>query len=260
MNYAQTYHIGYNPNTRSKTAKTTPQAASRVRKLDETAQRCKRDPKGQTEVCSPEWAPNALLKVQFMPKLATGGTIKSLEEIEVLEKEFYKSLCRLADHYGRFELTDTRLFGYPYNIAYSIWEAENFLKKKVRNWESLRLIQDKKKIFLISEERYSTGSTLYYIPVIPLFLMLRDRSKKKTAQLLVSVCAYLYHIADIPYYKQEDTYLYWQYEMLSEWVEQDDETEETEVYKKNSGEQNGLVKEWSKNYSAVKIWRYLMIV
>src|SRR5690606_14672389 len=53
----------------------------------------------------------------------------------------------------------------------------------------------------------------------------------KTAQLLVSVCSYLYHIADIPYYRQEDTYLYWQYEMFCEWVEYDDCTDETESYK-----------------------------
>jgi hypothetical protein len=62
--------------------------------------------------------------------------------------------------------------------------------------------------------------------------MLKDPKRKKSAQLLVSVCSYLYHIADIPYYRQESTYLYWLYEMHKDWVEQDDETEETQYYKR----------------------------
>ncbi|TEB41257.1 hypothetical protein D0809_26450, partial [Flavobacterium circumlabens] len=49
--------------------------------------------------------------------------------------------------------------------------------------------------------------------------------------LLISVCSYLYHIADIPYFRQENSYLYWMYEMHKEWVEQDDETDENEAYK-----------------------------
>ena len=42
---------------------------------------------------------------------------------------------------------------------------------------------------------------------------------------MLSVFAYLYHVAEIPYYRQEDAYLYWQYEMISDWIEQDDEAE-----------------------------------
>lgn len=54
--------------------------------------------------------------------------------------------------------------------------------------------------------------------------------RRQTAHLLLSVCSYLYHIADIPYYRQEDSYIYWQYGMLKEWVEQDEDTEATECY------------------------------
>lgn len=61
--------------------------------------------------------------------------------------------------------------------------------------------------------------------------MLHDPKRKRNAQLLVSICSYLYHIADIPYFRQEDSYLYGMYEMHKDWVEQDDETDETEVYR-----------------------------
>lgn len=62
--------------------------------------------------------------------------------------------------------------------------------------------------------------------------MLKDPKRKRNAQLLVSVCSYLYHIADIPYYRQEESYLYWMYEMHKDWIEQDDETEDTQSYKR----------------------------
>ncbi|MFV8367796.1 hypothetical protein [Flavobacterium sp. XS1P27] len=113
-------------------------------------------------------------------------------------------------------------------MALAMWDAETKLKQNNANWDNLRLVQDSKKTFFTSEERYSTGTTLYYIPIVPLFLMLHDPKRKKTAQLLVSVCSYLYHIADIPYYRQENCYLYWMYEMMNDWVEQDDYTDETD--------------------------------
>ena len=89
---------------------------------------------------------------------------------------------------------------------------------------------DSKKTYFVSEERYNTGATLFYIPVSPLYRLLHDKNRKASGHLLLSVCAYLYHIADIPYYRQEASYLYWMYEMMNDWVEQDDCTEETEVY------------------------------
>jgi hypothetical protein len=98
------------------------------------------------------------------------------------------------------------------------------------DWEEIRLVQDSKKTYFVSEERYNTGATLFYIPVSPLYRILHDPKRKANAHLLLSVCAYLYHIADIPYYRQEASYLYWMYEMMNDWVEQDDYTEETEVY------------------------------
>ena len=113
-----------------------------------------------------------------------------------------------------------------------MWDMDTKVKRTNANWDGFQLVQDGKNTFLKSEERHDTGTTLYYIPVVPLFKMLKDPKRKKSAQLLVSVCSYLYHIADIPYYRQEDNYLYWLYEMHKEWVEQDEETDDTETYKR----------------------------
>jgi len=226
MEYATQYYIGHHPNAQAGKTKKAVQAVERVHSMDATTKGRTRNKQGHTEVSSNTNVANGFLKTTFLPKLEAMKTVRPAKKVEKIETDFYHSLSAVARHYNGFEPTDTRTFGYPYNIALSVWEVENHLKRHVKNWNSLRLVQDDKgKTFLISEEQYDTGTMLYYIPVIPLYKMLKNPSTKRAARLLLSVCSYLYHIADIPYYRQEDAYIYWQYEMISDWIEQDDEAE-----------------------------------
>lgn len=229
MTYATTYHIGHNTDTQRAKAKAIAPPVKRVRELDAADERCKRNPKGQTTACPDSNAPNGFLRTSFLPRLKEAETVRARKKTAKMEREVYQSLSQLAEHYC-IEPMQTTSFGYPYNIALALWNTEEQLKKKVRNWEEIKLIQDSKRTFFTSEERYNTCSTLYYIPVVPLYRLLRNPRRKRTAQLLLSVCSYLYHIADIPYYRQENSFLYWQYEMLKEWVLSDDYTDETAHY------------------------------
>ena len=231
MNYAQTYHIGDNQTARTKTTKAVVPTVERVRQLDAKTKGRKRNSKRQTEISTNENVANGFLKNSFLPKLKETKTVQACKKTAKMENDFYKSLSQLAEHY-KIELMQTNQFEYPYNMALAIWDIEKKLKQRVLNWEEIRLVQDSKKTYFISEEKYNTGTTLYYIPIEPLYQMLYDPKRKRNAQLLISVCSYLYHIADIPYFRQEESYLFWMYEMHKDWVEQDDETEETEVYKR----------------------------
>jgi hypothetical protein len=222
MNHATTYHIGNDKNTQRKTAKTVEQATLRVFKMDGTDTGCTGNPKRQTQICTDSHASNGFLKTTFLPKLKTEQSLQAGKETGKLERDFYKSISRVAKHYG-IELLETGQFSYPYNVALSLCDVKTRLKNKVCNLENIQFVQEKKKHFLMAEESCNVGLTLFYIPVIPLFAMLKDKSRSKTAQLLFSVCSYLYHIVDVPYYRQEDAYLYWQYEMMSDWIEQDEE-------------------------------------
>ena len=231
MNYAQTYRIGNNQSTRKKATKTVVPTVERVRPLDAKTQRRKRNSERQAEISTNTNVANGFLKTSFLPKLKETNSVQACKKTAKTERDFYKSLSQLAEHY-KIEPMQTNQFEYPYNIALAIWDMEEKLKQRVLNWQEIRLVQDSKKTYFISEEKYNTGTTLYYIPIEPLYQMLHDPKRNRNAQLLISVCSYLYHIADIPYFRQEESYLYWMYEMHKDWVEQDDETEETEVYKR----------------------------
>lgn len=230
MSHAETYRVGNNTHTRTKTAKAAVPTAQRIRPLDAEAQGCSRNPKGQKEISSRGNAADGFLRTSFLPKLKETQTEQPFGKTAKTERDFYKSLSQLAEHYG-IEPMPTDQFQYPYNMALAIWDIEEKLKQRVPNWQEISLVQDSRKTYFVSEEKYDTGTTLYYIPVEPLYQMLHDPKRKKNAQLLVSVCSYLYRIADIPYFRQENSYLYWMYEMHEEWVEQDDDAEETEIYK-----------------------------
>lgn len=227
MNYATQNYIGKYQNTQTEKATTIAPTIKRVRRLDATPQRCKRNTKRQTQVRSCDNAADGFLSCTFLPKLKETKTIQACRDNTKMERKFYQSLSILAENY-QIETMQTRQFPYPYNVALAISDMEEKLKQKVSDYEEIRLVQDGRKTYFISEERYRTGTTLFYIPVAPLYRMLHQRKHKRNAHLLLSVCTYLYLIADIPYYRQEASYLYWMYEMMNDWVEQDDYTEETE--------------------------------
>ena len=227
MNYATQHHIGNNQHTRTETTTAIAPTVGRVRKLATKTKGRKPSAERQAEIRTDSNATNGILKCTFLPKLKTAQSVQACQKTE---RDFYKSLSQLAEHYS-IEPMQTHSFKFPYNVVLAMWDMEVKAKRTNINWDGFKLIQDSTKTYFTSEERYNTGTTLYYIPVVPLFKMLKDPKRKKTAKLLVSVCSYLYHIAQIPYYRQEESYLYWLYEMMNDWVEQDEETEETESYK-----------------------------
>lgn len=229
MNYAQTYPIGNYQHSRTATTTAIAPTVKRVRRLDAKAKRCKRSTERQTQISTDSNVANGFLKCTFLPKLKETKTVQACRKSDKTERDFFQSLSKLAEHY-QIETMQSKQFPYPYNMALAMSDMEEKLKQKVLDWEEIRLVQDSKKTYFVSEERYNTGATLFYIPVASLYRMLHNHKRKRNAHLLLSVCAYLYHIADIPYYRQEDSYLYWMYEMMNDWVEQDDYTDEAAVY------------------------------
>lgn len=229
MNHATVYSGELNRTAPKAEAKKAAPAVGAVCRLDETPQRRRRNTQGQTEICSGSDAANGFLKCLFLPKLKERKTIQDSKKAKKTERDFYKSLSQLAAHYN-IQPMQTRQYGYPYSIALALDDIRHQLMNKIEHWEGIRLLQDSRKTFIESTERYNTGATLFYIPVIPLYKLLKNRKRKHAAQLLLSVCTYLYSKADVPYYRQESSFLYWQYEMLKEWILNDEYTDETNGY------------------------------
>ena len=239
MKYATKNNLGKSKNTRKTKAKTTASTVGRICRLDEAGQKRFGNSERPTEICSDKSTSDGFLKCTFLPKLKENIAQKLASDEQNLtqiqrkntktERDFYQSLSRLTEHYGLNPIS-TKYFGYPYNIALALDDIQKQLKNKVRDWEEIRLIEEKGKTYFTSEERYNTGAILYYIPIVPLYRLSKNPKRKQAVQLLQSVCSYLYHIAGVPYYRKQDSYLFWMYEMVTEWITSDDENEETPIY------------------------------
>ena len=239
MKYATKNYIGKSKNTRKAKAKTTTPTVGRICRLGEAGKKRFGNSERPTEISSNKPTSDGFLKCTFFPKLKENDFQKLvLNEQNLIqiqrknsktERDFHQSLSQLAEHY-HIEAKPTRHFGYPYNIALAIDDVQNQLKSKIKDWEEIRLIQDDSKTYFTSEERYNTGAILYYIPIVPLYRLSKNSKRKQAVQLLQSVCSYLYHIVKVPYYRKQDSYLFWMYEMVAEWLNSDDENEDTSIY------------------------------
>ncbi len=74
---------------------------------------------------------------------------------------------------------------------------------------------------LSTKMTFNTGTSLYYIPLLPLYRLLKTRKQKQAASLLLSVCAYLFQEAGIPCYSGYCSALAYYYDMIEEWALQD---------------------------------------
>lgn len=222
MSYAETYCAGYDTATQKRKAKGVAQPVGRLRGLDETHKRRKRNTKRQTAVCSGGNVTDVILKTVFKPRLQEYGFMQQ-QDSAVVEQDFYGALSDLSERLNIDCSKPDPGLPYPYNIAKSLTELQRLLKSTGDEWRNVRLVEHEGRLFFANQEFYGTGGTLIYIPVIPLYRLLRMPGHKKVAELLLSVFAYLYQSADIPYYRDQSTYLYWQYESAEEMLLNEEE-------------------------------------
>ncbi|MFC3336087.1 hypothetical protein [Flavobacterium palustre] len=199
-------------------------ATRQIRRKHQPPTRCTASKKQQVQLSSVGTPTDGFLRHPFLPLYEQNN---DLPESKKTETEFFESLRILTEHYG-FETIAVRDKSYPYNILLAKEQVQKQLKKLEQDIE-LSIMQDDKGIVkLATMHSYYTNMTLYYIPVLPLYRLLQDKKQKRTAELLLSVFAYLYHIAGIPYYRESNTYLFYQYECVQEWLMDWDESDETE--------------------------------
>ena len=132
MNYATQYHIGNNQHTRTETTTAVTPTVGRVRKLATKTKGRKPSAERQAEVRTNSNATNGILKCTFLPKLKTAHSVQACQKTE---RDFYKSLSKLAEHYS-VEPMKTQAYHFPYNIVLGMWDIDTKLKRTHRNWDS----------------------------------------------------------------------------------------------------------------------------
>lgn len=148
---------------------------------------------------------------RFLPVVLTGAD--SCDNWQAKEREFFNSLSYLADLYT-FPAPDPEIAPYPYNITLALDYASQQVQ---RVHPSIKLMISGDDDHLATISTYltmSTGSDLYYIPQEPLHRLLALPKRKREANLLLSIFAYLHQVLQIDTFTDESSYLYYYYDMM----------------------------------------------
>ncbi|WP_394678743.1 hypothetical protein [uncultured Sphingobacterium sp.] len=228
MNHAKEISANGKTAHSSKPVTTSPPVV-RVWELDETPEGFRRNSQGQTAIRSAHDVTNAFLGMQFHARLQEPEIGENYDSSK-LEREFFKSLSNISKKLN-VTILDCKGLPYPYNISESLAHLKTQLKLSTEDWREIRLVNDGKFTFFAKEDRYNTGCTLYYIPVIPLYTILHNRKTIKASKLLVCVYAYIYQVLAVPYYRNDDCYLNSMYDMLeNSYLDDEEEDSNTDEY------------------------------
>jgi hypothetical protein len=189
----------------------TPTSDRNIRRRPQRSSLGGRHPKRQGTKCPLENVTDGLSHFEFLPVAIEGAG--SRDNWQAKEGEFFNSLSFLAELYG-FEAPRPDIAPYPRNISLALDFATQQVQK-VRPSIELMIIEDDAHLATISTYlQMSTGSDLYYIPQEPLHRLLELPKRKREANLLLSIFAYLHQVLRIDTFTDESSYLYYYYDMM----------------------------------------------
>jgi hypothetical protein len=230
MDYATTDNRAATP-TRKQKAKTAAQKLRAVPAEPRAQERQRRRTFRPPAICPAGAAACGFLKTRFLPHYTGQALAGSSREKE----RFYSNFSLLCNHYKINPVATENLY-YPYCREVALYEAARLLRESHPQQVTIELKEVNGDFALNITEHFNTQNTLFYIPVEPLHFMMKSNKGKKAARLLLCVFSYLYHVVGLPYYTEDSGYLYWNYEMLAEWVTDDPDGWDAEDYYSYVGE------------------------
>jgi len=191
-------------------------AIQRVNRQVKPTARCKRNSAQPSGERTAGHRRNGFLTHQFKPFWAFQGNR------DRAEREFFCSLSQLCTYYD-LKVPQSANEVFPKHI-YQTWRSVcEALKAKDSRLDCFIACDDNHIATLATVSRYNTGTNLFYIPVRPLWHWVRSVEAQKLANLLLSVFAYLHQVVQIPFYTENGSYVGGQYQMIEDWVNDDQE-------------------------------------
>ena len=205
-------------------------ATPAFRKRPRPHTRCKGSQDKQTPASAAGVIADGFLNHRFLPVYDTSDEVPQKEKVEPV---YLKAVRNLTAYY-KIDIMDVRDYPYPYNILLSNWDISRQIKTEGR-YREIRIEEtEDRKINLSVTESLNTGSTLFYIPLVPLFKSLH-LDGNRCATLLLPVCVYLYKKAGVCHYKEDESYICYLYEIMDNWIEDDRDSMDEADYKEQRG-------------------------
>lgn len=155
------------------------------------------------------------------------------------EQEFFVSLENLCSLYGWIR-PDVSGLSFPDNIHEAY---KKVVAQQSRAFDlEVKICQDNEHdCCLATAKTFDTGYHLYYIPVRAVWKMRDVKDEQCRYQLLITVFAYFYQVAGIPFYNEPGT-IEGNYDTIKSWLDDEDDEQE-EPFRKRQGEELKLLKQ-----------------
>ena len=180
----------------------------------------RRSEKAQSAV---EPVANGFLGYCFEPVVDDVG---ELSDQSILETEFFQSLSFFSQAYGfGFDVSAMENASvYPHNVFLAFSQAEASLQTVDPN-ASLAIIEDEGcyRTTLAVYKVYETGFTTYFIPLEPLYQLLKEGFRSPASALLCSVVAYLHTVAGVSFFSDECSFIYYHCAIVLESIREEED-------------------------------------
>jgi hypothetical protein len=196
------------------------------RQRSQQAQRRSGNKKRQVAASSQPPARCSFLDQRFAPLLYPSYPF--IKKQRSIEKNFYTGLHHLCSFYN-LPSPDVAELPYPYSV-YSAYQQTASLLHHQHPDLALHMMQDDQgQLHVGVIKTFNTDRTGYYIPVKPLIKLMKGKKANPTAQLIISIMAYLHQVVDIPFFTDETCYVANTYESIeSMLIDAEDEFEQGE--------------------------------
>lgn len=195
---------------------------------------------------------NAFLKQQFLP--VTDNKMPDNHSLGQLQSTFGRSFAHLGELYG-FVPVDLYESAFPLNIHHALKHAETFIQKNDKSANLLVMLDGDEQVRLVTAKSMQASYDLYYVQAAPLFRLLKEESSKPVANLLLSIFAYLYQVANMPFCNEQ--FVGGTYDMIEEWIAEDPESWDEEDYRERLEEITQMNKDAKQMCRMIKDYKHL---
>lgn len=201
---------------------------------------------------------NGFLKHTFLPKVGNFSDFKGIDT-QKMQQDLQKSWQQMAEFY-QFQPFDMNLYEFPYNMALALAQAENQLSQSETIFCQIKVMKNTENTAFFSvQENFCTHQTLFYVPILPIYKLLKNKEKnnQKIASLLLSIVGYLRNHCRIPYYTHDNYFLSYTYEYFNEFAlfedwENEEERKQFAVYLRESESVGDIFYQQMKNVFKVE--------
>ena len=179
---------------------------------------------------APPVAP-AFLTHRFLPLVADHPVLRPSRRVQ---GEFFRSVDNLTQLY-QLTVPEITALPYPLNIHAVFVQLQQQLERTLPTL-SLAIVLTKEGVTTLATARaVDVQGTLYYIPLLPIFKLLRRAKARLVSPILLSLAAYIRQKMGVPSYCDLGSYMADVHDILEQWVDDSgaerDDRETAECYR-----------------------------